>query len=234
MPVYFTNNISGNQAELPEEESRHCIKVLRLKKGDTIRFVDGTGGLFQAVIEVPDPRSCKLSITGRTENYLDRGYNLHIAIAPTKSTERFEWFLEKATEIGVDEITPLICEHSERKKIRIDRCRRILLSAMKQSGRATLPNLNEAVDFSTLINNPYKGKKLIAHCRVELDQYAGLLKGGDHDWLVLIGPEGDFTDTEIKEAIHADFNEISLGEAVLRTETAGIVACQVIADLNRK
>ena len=234
IPVFYSNQISGSKAQLDEEESWHCIKVLRLKKGDHIRLVDGVGSLYEGRIETPDPRACGIHITGRERNHLARDYYLHLAIAPTKSTDRFEWFLEKATEIGVDEITPLICERSERNKIRMDRCRKILVSAMKQSGRAFLPKLNGPVDFNTIIRNPHRGRRLIAHCKMEPGKYAGNLSTEITDWLVLIGPEGDFTDAEISGAREAEFIEISLGEAVFRTETAGIVACQIIAGLYRQ
>ena len=232
MPVYYSNQIYGNRAILDEEESRHCIRVLRLKKGDPLRFVDGTGNLYESIIEIPDPKTCELQITGTTTNYLSRNYHLHMAIAPTKSTDRFEWFLEKATEIGVDEITPMICERSERKTIRMDRSRKILLSSMKQSGRACLPQLNSPVDFSSLIRVPQNGIKLIAHCQVEGNRHIGTLNRDNKEWLVLIGPEGDFSETEIKTARESGFQEVNLGDAVLRTETAGIVACQSIASLH--
>jgi len=218
-------------AQLDEEESRHCIKVLRLKKGDHVHLVDGAGNLYEARIETPDPKACRILVTGSKKNHLARDYNLHLAIAPTKSSDRFEWFIEKATEIGVDEITPLICERSERKRIRMDRCRKIIISAMKQSGRASLPILNDPVDFKALILNPGMGRRLIAHCKVETDRYAGALSTEKPDWLILIGPEGDFTEGEISRALEEQFIEISLGDAVFRTETAGMVACQIIAGL---
>lgn len=234
MPVYYSNQVSGDRAVLDEEESGHCIKVLRLKKGDPLRFVDGTGNLYEGIIEVPDSKTCELKVTRTIENHLARQYHLHLAIAPTKSTDRFEWFLEKATEIGVDMITPLICERSERKKIRMDRSRRILISAMKQSGRACLPILSEPLDFASLIQAPPNGMRLIAHCQVEGDRNIGSLARDDNEWMVLIGPEGDFTESEIKAARESGFQEVNLGDAVLRTETAGIVACQSIASLYRK
>ena len=231
MSVYYTKNINEGEAILGEEESRHCIRVLRLNAGDPVRLVDGNGNLYEAVIQAADPRSCRLTITGRTTDHLKRDYYLHLAIAPTKSSERFEWFLEKATEIGVDEITPLICEHSERWKIRMDRSEKILISAMKQSGRASLPSLNEAVDFDDFVSVVFKGNRLIAHCGEVPDAYAGKITAGTPDWLILIGPEGDFSPGEILRATGAGFIKISLGNAVFRTETAGIVACQIIADM---
>ncbi len=232
--MFYSNQIWGSEALLDEDESRHCIKVLRLKKEDQIQLVDGAGNLYEASIKTPDPKACRILVTGRLKNHLARDYTLHMAAAPTKSTDRFEWFIEKATEIGVDEITPLICERSERKKITMDRCRKILISAMKQSGRASLPKLNDPVDFNTLVRNPVNGRRLIAHCNAETEQYAGIFSTEIPDWLILIGPEGDFSPTEITRAREEHFIEISLGDAVFRTETAGIVACQIIAGLYRQ
>jgi len=233
MSVFYTKEISGNRAVLDKEESRHCIRVLRLGKGARIRFVDGEGGLYEARIEEPDPAACVLNITGREENYLARDYRLHIAISPTKSTTRFEWFLEKATEIGVDEITPLICERSERSRIRMERSGKIMLAAMKQSGRSHLPVLNEPVNFPVLVGASDSGIKLIAHCEAPKFIYDGNFTSDAPEWLVLIGPEGDFTAEEISRAIGAGFSGIRLGDAVFRTETAGIVVCQIISGLYR-
>jgi 16S rRNA (uracil1498-N3)-methyltransferase len=234
MPVFYSNQIRDNLAQLDEQESRHCILVLRLKKGDHVHLVDGAGHLYKGIVEIPDPRACRILIHEIKRNHLARDYYLHLAIAPTKSINRFEWFVEKATEIGVDEITPLICERSERREIRTDRFRKILLAAMKQSGRATLPRLNPPVDFKTFIRYSGKGRRLIAHCRVAAERYAGALGTDIRDWLILIGPEGDFSEAEISSAREEKFLEISLGDAVYRTETAGIIACQIIAGLYRK
>ncbi len=231
MPVYYSDNISGDRALLDEEESRHCIRVLRLKKGDSVKFVDGRGTMYDAVILDPDPMHCGLNILDSREKYLGRDYRLHVAIAPTKSMDRFEWFLEKATEIGVDEITPLICERSERRTIRMDRCRKILVSAMKQSGRAYLPVLHNPVDFERLSMGTPEGIQLIAHCKAGEEDYLGKLDRSGN-WLVLIGPEGDFIEEEISLARESGFAEVSLGDAVLRTETAGVVACQILASLH--
>ena len=231
MPVYYTERIEGKRAVLDAEESRHCIRVLRLRKGEPVRFVDGHGTLYEALIEDPDPRECTLMIKACTADYLARNYRLHLALAPTKSMERFEWFLEKATEIGVDEITPVICGRSERRSLRMDRCRRILVSAMKQSGRAFLPLINEPADLSDFIRGSYEGHKLIAHCRAGSEKYIGGMEKSN-DWLILIGPEGDFSEAEISLASASGFTEISLGDAVLRTETAGVAACQIIAALH--
>jgi 16S rRNA (uracil1498-N3)-methyltransferase len=234
VPVFYSNQIRDNLALLDEQESRHCILVLRLNKGDHVHLVDGAGNLYKGSIETPDPRACRIRINEIKRDHLSRKYYLHLAIAPTKSTNRFEWFVEKATEIGVDEITPLICERSERKEIRMDRFHKILLAAMKQSGRATLPKLNLPVDFKTFIRYPGKGRRLIAHCNVAAKRYAGILGTDIMDWLVMIGPEGDFSDAEISSAREEEFLEISLGDAVYRTETAGIIACQIIAGLYRQ
>ncbi len=233
MPVYYTKQITGREAVLDEEESRHCIKVARLEKDDRISVVDGEGNLYRASIATPDPKSCRITITEHIPEYLKRDYYLHIAIAPPKSADRFECFLEKATEIGVDEITPLICERSERRKIRMERSLKILISAMKQSGRASLPKLNPQAEFDTLIREEWNGRKVIAHCRADTEKYCGRLGREISNWLVLIGPEGDFSPSELSRAGEAGFEETSLGDAVLRTETAGIAACQLIGHLYR-
>lgn len=213
---------------LAEEESRHVIRVLRLKKDDPIEFVDGLGNRFKSVIAEPDPVNTKLRILETKKDHLKRGFNLHLGIAPTKSTVRFEWFLEKATEIGIEEITPLLCDHSERSRLRQDRSEKILLAAMKQSGRAFLPKLNPVTQFSDFIDQADADFKYVAHCRTPGGKLPEKPLNTNMSWLILIGPEGDFSKTEVAQARKCNFQEISLGEAVYRTETAGIIACQLI------
>jgi 16S rRNA (uracil1498-N3)-methyltransferase len=233
MPVFYTNQVDSHLAVFGEEESRHMIRVLRMKQGDHLELVDGAGNRYRGDIQVPDPKACRVSITDRISGYLKRGYALHVAIAPPKHTDRFEWFLEKATEIGVDEITPLLCERSERTRIRHDRSGKILIAAMKQSGRALLPKLNQETRLEDFLEQRDAHTKLIAHCRTSPDQYMDKKPHGDHNWIILIGPEGDFSGGEIKNAIGKGYREISLGEAVYRTETAGIMACHLVSLLYR-
>jgi len=213
-------------------ESRHIIKVLRKKEGDLLQITNGNGLLFEAVIFEANEKHCSVTITSISEKPKSHPYYLHIAIAPTKLNERFEWFLEKATEIGVDEITPLLCEHSERKLVKSDRLEKILISASKQSLHFHHPKLNELTPFSNFLAQEFKGLKLIAHCddqdKIPLKQ---LVKPNERV-TILIGPEGDFSLKEIKLALKNAYKSVSLGNSRLRTETAGVVACHSIAFIN--
>lgn len=229
MPVFYTSQIDHKQAILGEEESRHIIKVLRMAGGDPLEIVDGKGNYYKGLISVPDPKACQVNIKNVTSAYLKRQYYLHIAIAPPKSTERFEWFLEKATEIGVDEISPIICVRSERNRIRHDRSQKILIAAMKQSGRALLPRLNREIPLSDFLDLSTADIKLLAHCHTAPDQYIDSEPIIDQRWIILIGPEGDFSPGEIEEARQRTYREFNLGEAVYRTETAGVIACHTIS-----
>ena len=212
---------------LSAEESKHATRVLRKKEGDILNFTDGKGNLYKAEITLADSRKCRLEIVSSDQKEKQHNYHLHIAIAPTKNMDRFEWFLEKATEIGIDEITPIICSRSERKVIKTERGNRILLSAMKQSLKCHLPKLNEAISLNDFINQDLKGAKYIAHC--EDGKKNELKKVNKTDkTLILIGPEGDFSPKEIALALQNQFKAVSLGTSRLRTETAGIVAVHTI------
>jgi 16S rRNA (uracil1498-N3)-methyltransferase len=233
MHIFYTPDISSNTLILSEEESKHCIKVLRLDAGSFLHLVDGIGGFYDAVIEDPHPKRTKLKIVKKIENFAKRNHYLHIAIAPTKNIERIEWFLEKATEIGIDEITPIICDRSERKELKTERLNKVITSAVKQSIKAFHPKLNEAIRFSDFISKNTNTQKFIAHCMDEgkvaiKDQ---LIPKGNY--LVIIGPEGDFTFQELESAVNNNFIPISLGESRLRTETAALEACFEINFLNR-
>jgi len=164
MHIFYTPNINSNTLILSEEESKHCIKVLRLDVGSLLHLVDGIGGFYDAIIEDAHPKRTKLIIINKLENFSKRNHYLHIAIAPTKNIERVEWFLEKATEIGIDEITPLICDRSERKEIKTERLNKVITSAVKQSIKAFHPKLNEAVRFTDLVSKSTNTQKFIAHC----------------------------------------------------------------------
>jgi 16S rRNA (uracil1498-N3)-methyltransferase len=232
MHIFYTPNISGTTHTLDETESKHCVRVLRLEKGDELVLVDGRGGLYRALIDDANPKRCTVNVIHSELNYGQRNFQVHIAIAPTKNIERIEWFLEKATEIGVDRVTPLLCHHSERKEIKHDRLEKVMISAMKQSLKARLPQLDELTKFSKFIKQPFEGRKFIAHCE---EQHRELLKNlvqPNENYLILIGPEGDFSPEEIQMALDSGFIPVSLGESRLRTETAGVVACHTFNLLN--
>ena len=235
MNLFYTNDIRGDHAWFSEEETRHFLQVLRKKEGDTLQFVDGRGTWLEGIVEETGKRHFVAKITGRKDHTDERKFHLHIAMAPTKNIDRFEWFLEKGTEIGISEVTPLLCEHSERGKIRTDRLEKILLAAMKQSLRAFLPQLNEPTPFKSFIANfetQPADDRFIAHCQEENLPHLKHNCSPGKNVTILIGPEGDFSTAEISRANEAGFKNISLGSARLRTETAGIVACHIINLLN--
>lgn len=213
------------------EESKHIVKVLRKKENDTLFVTDGKGTLYTVRITFASENKCSVEIVS-SEKSEEPKYKLHIAIAPTKNNERFEWFLEKATEIGIHSITPIICEHSERKNIRPDRLEKILLSAMKQSNTLYLPELKEQMSFAQFVRSDLSGQRFIAHCEETGKQTLKqrLLTGTDVT--ILIGPEGDFSRKEIQLAVDNQFLPVSLGQTRLRTETAALVACHTVVLLN--
>ena len=226
MQLFYLEN-PEQKITLSSEESKHATKVLRKTKGDILDFTDGKGYLYKAEISIADSRKCNLEIISSEQKEKQHNYHLHIAIAPTKNMDRFEWFLEKGAEIGIDEITPIICDRSERKIIKTARGKRILLSAMKQSLKFHLPKLNEAISLTEFLKRNIDGAKYIAHCdnseKNELKTVSKTEKS-----LILIGPEGDFSPKEIELALQNQFKAISLGTSRLRTETAGIIAVQTI------
>ena len=227
MQIFYTPEIAVNP-ELPEEEAGHCIRVLRLTEGDEILLTDGKGSFFKAAISRAHPKHCEVNILEQWEQPALWNFNLHIAVAPTKNMDRMEWFAEKATEIGINAITCLNCRFSERKVIKTERIAKILVSAIKQSLKARLPRLNEMTDFNRFISQPFEGRKFIAHCyEGEKPLLKDIVRKGE-DALVLIGPEGDFSEEEVKKAIENGFEPISLGRSRLRTETAALVACHIL------
>lgn len=232
MNTFYISEINGNFVQLTSDESKHCIKVLRLSKGDHVQLLNGKGSSFDAIIHTADPKSCIVEILKEDRHPGYRAYHLTVAIAPTKNMDRFEWFTEKAAEIGIDKIVPIICQHSERKEIKNERLEKILISAMKQSGQKYLPELTGKQYFKELVIQPFDGDKLIAHCE---PGYKKTLKDSitsGNNVLILIGPEGDFDPSEIKLALHHGFIPVSMGDSRLRTETAGIVACQTVYHVN--
>ena len=228
MHIFYTPQIANGQCTLSEEESKHCIKVLRLVPGDKVQLIDGVGGYHTAEITDPNPKRCTLTITNAINNYEQRPYRIHIAIAPTKNIDRTEWFVEKAVEIGIDEITMLVSQHSERRNVNTDRIDKIIVSAMKQSVKAYKPILNDATAFADFVKAERAGRKLIAHC---IDSEKHPLKSMVDDcreYTVLIGPEGDFSPEEVALAEANGYSCIDLGPYRLRTETAALVACHTI------
>lgn len=233
MQLFYNSRLdnSAQQFVFPADESKHIVKVLRKKEGDILHITNGKGSLFKAEILVADPKKCKVQLVS-TEKSIPKLYHLHIAVAPTKMNDRFEWFLEKATEIGIDEITPLLCDNSERKVIKQERYERVLQSAMKQSLQTKLPKLNPLTSYSQFIENAGAQQKFIAHCEnAEKAEFKRCLHA-DKDVIVLIGPEGDFSPAEINLALENKYKPISLGRNRLRTETAAIVACCTVNMIN--
>ena len=209
MNIFYAPGILINNQFLSEEESIHCSKVLRLNSKDIITLIDGKGGMYEAEIINIEQKKVSFQIIEKYTNYNKRRYNLHIAIAPTKRIDRFEWFLEKATEIGVDEISPIICSNSERKIIKIDRLQKILISSAKQSLNAYLPKINKPLDFNSFISK-INDQKFIAHCKPGEKCTIDMVYNKNKDTLILIGPEGDFTSNEIQTAIENGFKEITI------------------------
>jgi len=228
MHLFYTPDLKNETYRLNEEESKHCVRVLRQTEGDTLYLVDGKGLFCEAIITTAHPKACELRITERKVNYGARNFRLTIAVAPTKNIDRYEWFLEKATEIGIDRVIPLISRYSERKEIKHERLEKVMISAIKQSIKAYLPHLNPILTFKQFIKIPFEGQKFIAHCndgaKVLLSD--AIIKGADV--LIAIGPEGDFSIEEVEAAIGEGFIPISLGDARLRTETAALVACVTV------
>lgn len=216
-----------------KEESKHIVKVLRKKENDILHVTNGLGFLFATQITNASDTKCAVKINS-FEKQEPSKYHLHLAVAPTKMNERYEWFLEKATEIGIQEITPIICEHSERKVIKTDRFQKIIESAMKQSLHYYLPKLNEPIAFKDFINKPIKGQLFIAHCEETTKKSLRNELKINHDVTILIGPEGDFSVKEIQQAIAVDYIPVSLGTTRLRTETAAIVACHSVVFTNEE
>jgi 16S rRNA (uracil1498-N3)-methyltransferase len=232
MKLFYTPEIEQDKTfTLSENESKHAIRVLRLTESDSLTLINGKGSFYEATISDANPKKCKVQITTIRQENKNKPY-LHIAIAPTKNNDRTEWFIEKCTEIGINEITPTLCKHSERKKIKQERFEKTAISAMKQSLKATLPIVNELTNFNAIINSSFKGKKYIAHCYKNKQQHFKDLYLKGENCLILIGPEGDFSELEVNLALKNGFEPITFGESRLRTETAGIVACSIFNLLN--
>jgi 16S rRNA (uracil1498-N3)-methyltransferase len=234
MQIFYAPDLTGDSYILDEKESKHCIRVLRMTRGTIVKLIDGKGNLYEGVIDNPDQKKCSITITERIVDFEKRNYELHIAISPIKNPDRFEWFIEKSVEIGVDEITPLICRNTEKPGIKIERVNNLIISAMKQSLKSTKTILNDPCLFNNFLKKDLKGIRMIAHCndsfkRSKLSE----VYSKNENTIILIGPEGDFAEDEISFALAAGFSSVHLGKSRLRTETAGVAACHSIYFINQ-
>ena len=226
MNLFYQPKLSQGFLELDPEEGLHAIKVLRYKIGDAIRITDGAGNLFDSKITNIAGKKCVVEIVGK--NSIPRpNHHIHVALSPTKSSDRTEWFVEKATEMGVQKISFLKTQRSERKKINLDRILKVSVSAMKQSGQVWLPEFSDMIEFKKILLQ-HADQKFIAHVDSHQTKRLDKVATESKRYLVLIGPEGDFSKEEIEQARHAGFSSVSLGPNVLRTETAGIAACHIL------
>lgn len=236
MQLFYAPDITPPLHTLSEKESKHCVRVLRLACGDRLHITDGRGELYCCEIVDDNPRRCTVRVVSTQHEFEKLPYALTVACAPTKNTERFEWFLEKATEIGIAAILPLETEHSERRLFKAERSEKIITAALKQSLKAYRPRLAPLTPFAEAVTRPFAGRKFIAHCAPALSPagkryLAQTLRAGE-DALILIGPEGDFSPAEIALALDHGFEEITLGEQRLRTETAAVVATTMVSVVN--
>ena len=227
LPIFFAEDFDRSAFTLSEETSKHIIQVLRMKNGEQLQLTNGKGKIITVELISEHKKAAEVKALS-TSNIAHQTSNITIAISLIKNTNRFEWFLEKATEIGVSEIIPLICERTEKQNFRHDRMKNILISAMLQSQQAWLPLLHEPTKFSEVIKNSAQQKKYIAHC-IEVEKKELRNETNDRSSIILIGPEGDFTKTEIDLALANNFIPVSLGDTRLRTETAGMVAAVLLS-----
>jgi len=228
MRRFYSNNIQGDHIQLDHEESRHLVKVLRLKVGDQVEVINGSTHWYVAEIMTLDPRACILRITNKLKSNENK-YGIHLAVAPTKNINRWEWLIEKATEIGVDQITPIHCKQSERKVLKVERQERIVIAAAKQSHKIQFPKMFELTAFETIVKQAEAEEKFIAHCLDEIPRESLIkLHKASKKVLILIGPEGDFSKEEVNMALENGFQSVELSKSRLRTETAAIVACNTL------
>ena len=230
MELFYSTSILNDHFLLEGEEAHHLLKVLRHQEGDTVMITDGLGSIYTTKIIDANPKKCSLKILHQDKKDTEKNYSLHIAIAPTKNIDRLEWFLEKATEIGIDEVSPIICQHSERRIIKEERLQKVLISAMKQSLKSFLPVLHPLKTFPDLIKECRAAQRYIC----TMDAQDSLINRYDplEKTIILIGPEGDFSKEEIAMALKHGFVPVSLGNSRLRTETAAVLACATLAVAN--
>lgn len=234
MQLFYNPDIDSKTPQITFDkiESRHIVRVLRKNEDDILKITNGKGFLFDAKITIASDKKCVAEIISVEEKQKPWNYYLHVAIAPTKNNDRIEWFLEKATEIGIDEITPIICNNSERRVVKLERFEKIIQAAMKQSLKFTLPKLNAPIKFNDFINQNFDGNVCIAHCEENEKKLLSEVVNSSEKTTILIGPEGDFSSQEIEKALVKNHIPISLGESRLRTETAGLVAVNLISFIN--
>ena len=230
--IFYCPDIRTNP-QMTEAESLHCARVLRMKENDTLFITDGKGSFYRALLLQANPKSCIVSIEEEMPQQKDWNFDLHLACAPTKNLDRMEWFVEKATEIGIDTFSPLKCRYSVRKNINSTRLEKIMVSAMKQSQKSRLPQFDEMIKFEEFIKHPFSGQKFIAHCYDSIKTPLTKACKKNTNTLILIGPEGDFSEEEVAKSIEHGFIPISLGESRLRTETAALVACHTVQVINQ-
>ena len=234
MQLFYAADFTAPEYTLSDEESRHAVKVLRLVEGDTLHITDGRGSLYRCEVASAHQKHCLVRVVEHFEEFEKMPYRLTMAVAPTKNIDRYEWFLEKATEIGVTEVVPIVGEHSERKVIKAEREEKVITAAVKQSLKAYHPHLAEITPFAKLVRAEFTGRKFIAHCgdAVKEKRYlASTLRKGE-DVMILIGPEGDFSPEEVQLAVANGFEEITLGTQRFRTETAAVVAVDMVSIIN--
>lgn len=235
MQLFFADNLDSDLYTLSPEESKHCVKVLRMEAGHEVHLTDGLGTLCRCRIVAPDPKACVVEVIERIANYEQRNHHLHLAVAPTKNTARLEWFVEKAVEVGIDEITPILCDNSERMVMKTERLEKIIVSAMKQSLKAYKPRVHQPVklvDFIAQMADREDVKKMMCYCDGDNRTPIQEVYSKGESALVLIGPEGDFSPREIEKALASGFKPITLGNCRLRTETAALYATVAINFMN--
>lgn len=233
MNVFYLPDAENGMISFPEEESKHCVKVLRMQEGDRFCVTNGKGSLFDGELVEAHPKRAVACLTNQRPGYDNRSFSLEIAIAPTKLNERTEWFLEKATEIGIDKVRLFASYHSERRVANVERFRKVMISAIKQSIKSKLPEIEDVVDFNKLVKQPFYGQKFIAWIDDNVTEKLCDKYEKGKNALILIGPEGDFSAEEVKLAVENGFVPVSLGDARLRTETAAIVACHTVQLINQ-
>lgn len=235
MQLFYAPEISLPRYTLPEEESKHCVRVLRMTVGDELHLTDGKGNMYRCKVVSDNVKRCEVEVVETWPEYERMSYGLTMCVAPTKNIDRFEWFLEKATEIGISEVYPLECDHSERRQIKLEREEKVITAAVKQSLKAYHPVLHDLTSVRDIIAMDFEGEKYIAHCDSLFGErpYLGNLVKKGANTLILIGPEGDFSKEEINFALQNGFKAISLGRERLRTETAAVVATTVVATINK-
>jgi 16S rRNA (uracil1498-N3)-methyltransferase len=227
LKIFYLPDLDSGILYLPEEESRHASRTLRMQQGDKLFLTDGKGRMAEAILQEHEGKRSRVKIVSFTEGYGKRSFSLHLAIAPTKNMERVEWFLEKATELGIDRVSFLICDRSERRSVNLDRCEKIIISAMKQSLKAYLPVMEEPCSFKDFIKREHAAKKFMAYCETAKEEHLNSRFEKGEELLVLIGPEGDFSQAEAALALTKGFTHVSLGKSRLRTETAALAACMI-------